>query len=66
MTVPKRRLSKMKGRKRRTHYVAAVPAVVKCPVCRTPVRPHMVCPKCGEYRKRRFIKPKEAGAGAGS
>ncbi|MDR2366967.1 MAG: 50S ribosomal protein L32 [Deltaproteobacteria bacterium] len=59
MTVPKRRLSKMKGRKRRTHYVATVPTLVKCPKCSAPMRPHNICEKCGEYRNRNYLPAKE-------
>jgi large subunit ribosomal protein L32 len=59
MTVPKRRLSKMKGRKRRTHYVSSVPALTMCS-CGRVTRPHMVCLECGMYRKREIFKgPKE-------
>jgi large subunit ribosomal protein L32 len=49
----------MKGRLRRTHYVASVPTLVKCTVCFDPVRPHHVCPKCGQYRGRVFVVPPE-------
>jgi large subunit ribosomal protein L32 len=58
MTVPKRRLSKMKGRQRRSHYHALVPTLTKCVVCGNPVRPHSVCPSCTKYRGRMFAKPK--------
>ena len=33
MPLPKRRHSKQRGRKRRTHYVATVPALVECLHC---------------------------------
>ncbi|MDR2443861.1 MAG: 50S ribosomal protein L32 [Deltaproteobacteria bacterium] len=56
MTVPKRRLSKMKGRQRRSHYKALAPTVVGCAICGAPVRPHMICGKCGQYRRRAFAK----------
>jgi ribosomal protein L32 len=45
----------MKGRKRRTHYVTAVPTVTACPACFAAIRPHTVCPACGEYRQRRYL-----------
>ncbi|MDR1085144.1 MAG: 50S ribosomal protein L32 [Deltaproteobacteria bacterium] len=52
MAVPKRRMSKMKGRKRRTHYTALTPTVVTCASCGAPTRPHFACPSCGQYRGR--------------
>lgn len=56
MAVPKRKKSKMKSRKRRTHYRVAPPAVVLCPQCGEPKRPHHACPKCGTYRGRQIIE----------
>ncbi|MDR1080603.1 MAG: 50S ribosomal protein L32 [Deltaproteobacteria bacterium] len=52
MAVPKRRLSKMKGRKRRTHYTAISPTLSKCPKCNELILPHHACPHCGTYRGR--------------
>ncbi|MFH1135929.1 MAG: 50S ribosomal protein L32 [Pseudomonadota bacterium] len=56
MAVPKRRMSKSKGRKRRTHYTAARPTVVKCSQCDEPKLPHHACPHCGTYRQRQVIE----------
>ncbi|MDR3204928.1 MAG: 50S ribosomal protein L32 [Deltaproteobacteria bacterium] len=58
MTVPKRRLSKMKGRQRRSHYHAITPTVVKCANCGAATLPHNVCPTCGVYRRRSIIEIK--------
>jgi large subunit ribosomal protein L32 len=55
MAVPKRKTSKMKGRKRRTHYTGNVPTLSVCPRCRSTVRPHTVCPGCGYYRNREVV-----------
>lgn len=49
MAVPKRRTSKSRKRKRRTHYKAAAVALQPCPRCAAPRRPHRVCPNCGYY-----------------
>jgi large subunit ribosomal protein L32 len=57
MAVPKRKQSKMKGRKRRTHYTALTPTVVKCSNCGEPKRPHHVCLACGTYRGRQILEP---------
>ena len=45
----------MKGRKRRTHYTALAPTVVKCSHCGEPKRPHHVCTHCGTYRGRQLL-----------
>ena len=55
MAVPKRKTSKMKSRKRRTHYKAAAPNVVRCAQCDEPKLPHHACPQCGVYRQRQVI-----------
>ncbi|MDH3496816.1 MAG: 50S ribosomal protein L32 [Gemmatimonadota bacterium] len=49
MAVPKRRTSKARKRKRRTHFKAAPVAIQPCPRCGDPKRPHRVCPTCGFY-----------------
>ncbi|MDR1577709.1 MAG: 50S ribosomal protein L32 [Deltaproteobacteria bacterium] len=55
MAVPKRRMSKMKGRQRRTHYTAVTATVASCRHCGAPARPHFACPSCGHYRGRPII-----------
>jgi large subunit ribosomal protein L32 len=55
MPLPKRRHSKTRGRKRRTHYKVAAPARAVCPQCREPKLPHRVCPHCGYYKGREII-----------
>jgi large subunit ribosomal protein L32 len=57
MAVPKRKMSKMKGRQRRSHYKALTATVVKCANCGEPTRPHHVCGSCGVYRGRLIEKP---------
>jgi large subunit ribosomal protein L32 len=49
MAVPKKKTSKARRDKRRTHDVAEMPAVSKCSHCGEPCRPHHVCEKCGYY-----------------
>ncbi len=60
MPNPKRRHSKTRGRKRRTHYKAAVPTVVECPHCHEKTLPHKVCASCGYYDGRVIFVPKES------
>ncbi len=57
MAVPKKRTSKAKKNKRRTHWKASSPALAKCPHCHQPKQPHKVCPNCGFYAGREVIKP---------
>jgi large subunit ribosomal protein L32 len=52
MAVPKRKQSKARRDKRRANYKLAAPAVMECPQCHQPKRPHRVCPTCGTYRGR--------------
>lgn len=50
MAVPKKRTSKQRKRKRRTHYKAESVTVHECPNCGDTKLPHRVCPSCGYYR----------------
>jgi large subunit ribosomal protein L32 len=59
MAVPKRRQSKQRQRKRRTHYKAEAPAVRACPRCGDPKVPHRVCPTCGYYRSVQRLEVEE-------
>ena len=59
MAVPKRKTSKSKRRKRRTHQKLTAPNVTNCPQCGEAKLPHHVCPDCGNYKGRDVIEPKE-------
>jgi large subunit ribosomal protein L32 len=59
MAVPKRRTSKSKRNKRRSHDAIGVPARSTCPQCREPKPPHRVCSNCGTYRGREIIGTEE-------
>ena len=50
MAVPFRKISKTRGRMRRTHYKIEANNTVKCPNCGEAIRPHRVCPECGFYK----------------
>ncbi len=52
MAVPKKRTSKQRKLKRRTHHVITPAALVKCPHCGAAKRPHHACSKCGYYDGR--------------
>ena len=50
MAHPKRRQSKTRTLKRRTHDKAVAPTLAKCPNCGEWYVYHTVCPSCGYYR----------------
>ena len=50
MAVPFRKISKTRGRMRRTHYKIDANNTVKCSNCGAAIRPHRVCPECGFYK----------------
>ena len=52
MALPKRRQSKSRGKKRRTHYKTALISTRTCPQCGHKKMPHRACPNCGYYRGR--------------
>jgi large subunit ribosomal protein L32 len=71
VAVPKRRTSKERKRKRRTHKKLAEPNVPKsqrvrapgsrsqkffCGNCNQVKMPHAVCPNCGHYRGKPIIE----------
>ncbi|OGC94342.1 MAG: 50S ribosomal protein L32 [candidate division Zixibacteria bacterium RBG_16_48_11] len=60
MPLPKRRHSKARGRKRRTHWKLDSANVITCPKCSEPVLPHRVCPHCGYYDGKEILTPKGA------
>lgn len=60
MPNPKRRFSKTRTRKKRTHYKATVPQVAVCSNCGAPVRYHRVCDACGYYRGKEAIQKAQA------
>ena len=59
MAVPKKRTSKQRKRKRRTHFKAEMPTTQACPRCGDPKSPHRVCPSCGFYRDEAVFEVEE-------
>ena len=55
MALPKRRISKQRKRKRRTHWKLTAPSLVRCSNCGIYIKPHRVCPDCGYYRGRPVV-----------
>ena len=56
MAVPKKRTSKQRKRKRRTHYKAEPVTVNACPKCGDPRMPHRICPSCGHYNDTAVVQ----------
>ncbi len=59
MPNPKRRMSKTRTAKRRTHYKAAAPGVGTCSNCGESKLNHHACPSCGYYNDRSMFIPKK-------
>jgi len=59
VAVPKRKTSKSKRDKRRTHQKIAPLDVTTCPQCSDPKLPHHMCPSCGFYKGRTVIEMDE-------
>lgn len=59
MAVPKKRQSKSRRDKRRTHYKLSAPGFILCPTCREPVMPHTICQKCGTYKGKKYLEVEE-------
>ena len=55
MPNPKRRHSRSRRDKRRTHDSLAVRSSSVCPQCGVNVLPHRVCKECGYYKGRQVI-----------
>ena len=53
--LPKRKTSKSRQGKRRSHLGLKPPALNLCPQCHSPKLPHYVCPTCGTYAGREVI-----------
>ncbi|MCF8080574.1 MAG: 50S ribosomal protein L32 [Desulfobacterales bacterium] len=59
MAVPKRKTSKARRDKRRTHKKSEAPNLTTCPQCGEAMVPHRACPSCGAYRGRSITEAEE-------
>ncbi len=54
--LPKRKISKARRGKRRSHLALKTPQFDYCPQCHSPKLPHHACPVCGTYAGREVIE----------
>jgi large subunit ribosomal protein L32 len=59
MPNPKRRHSKQRTAKRRSHDFLTMLSLSECPNCHERKLPHHACPKCGTYKGRDVLVVKE-------
>ena len=59
MAVPKRKTSKERKRKRRSHHALTAPNVVACPECGEPRMSHRACPSCGFYNGIKVVAARD-------
>ncbi len=57
MAHPKRKISKSRRDKRRTHYKASAPTLSACSNCSELKLNHRACPSCGYYAGRSMFVP---------
>lgn len=57
--LPKRKISKARRDRRRTHDSLTRPQLVDCSNCGERKLPHVMCPSCGTYRGRTIIEFEE-------
>ncbi|WP_273846693.1 50S ribosomal protein L32 [Rubrobacter calidifluminis] len=55
MAVPKRKTSRARRDRRRSHHALRPPGFVECPNCGEVHLPHRVCPNCGYYKGRTAV-----------
>jgi large subunit ribosomal protein L32 len=57
--LPKRKISKSRRDRRRSHHALKTFHLVPCPECGSMKRAHHVCLDCGKYRGRQIVPPLE-------
>lgn len=60
MPNPKRRHSKSRTRKRRSHDALEAVRLSECPNCHELKAAHRVCPHCGHFEGREYVAAKQA------
>ena len=62
MAVPKKKVSRSRRDKRRSHHRLGAETHVECPNCGERMRPHHVCAECGYYRGREVVAARDEAA----
>jgi large subunit ribosomal protein L32 len=57
--LPKRKISKGRRDRRRSHDAISKPSLVECSQCHNKHLAHRVCPECGTYRGRAVLMAEE-------
>lgn len=58
--LPKKKLSRSRGRKRYATKAYSIPKLAVCDSCGQKKLPHTLCQNCGSYKGKVIIKPKES------
>lgn len=56
MAVPKKKMSRSRRDRRRANTALDKMNLVPCPTCRALMRPHAICPTCGNYRGVKYLQ----------
>lgn len=60
MALPKKRTSTQRQGKRRSGQKKPPnPTLILCKNCKSPKKPHTICPNCGKYKGRAYKKQDE-------
>lgn len=55
MAVPKKKTSRERRDKRRSHLALKAPGIAECSHCKQPKQPHRVCSNCGYYDGKEVV-----------
>jgi len=56
--LPKKKISRVRGRTRRAHSAVKLLGLVLCANCQQPKPAHIACPQCGFYGQRKILTTK--------
>ena len=56
MAVPKKKMSRMRTRQRKSQWKAQKPTMATCPRCKSPKLPHRACKESGTYNGREVLE----------